>query len=76
MIKYKDVEIKRLDDNIVKITVSNLFGTVYIDAEVESTKGNLKDGFKKYVNKQLWILSRSQRNMINEAIKIFEEKYN
>lgn len=74
MIEYKGVLIKRIDESIVKITVATPFGTVYIDADVESTKGNLKDDFRKYVNEKLWILSKSQRNVINEAIEKFEEQ--
>lgn len=71
---YRNVKIERLNKNIAKILVSNPFGTIYIDAEFETTKGNMKEDFRKYVSEKFWILSDSQKNMINEAIEKFEEK--
>ena len=74
MINYKNVKIERIDENTTKILVSNGFGTIYIDAEFESTKGNMKEDFRKFVSEQFWILSDSQKNLINKAIEKFEEK--
>lgn len=71
---YRNVKIERLNENEAKILVSNPFGTIYIDAEFETTKGNMKEDFRKYVSKNLWILSDSQKNLINKAIEVFEEK--
>ena len=71
---YRNVKIERLNENTAKILVSNPFGTIYIDAEFESTKGNMKEAFKKFVSEKLWILSDSQKNFINKAIEVFEEK--
>lgn len=74
MINYKNVKIERIDENTVKMLVSNGFGTIYIDAEFESTKGNMKEDFKKFISENLWILSDSQKDYINKAIEKFEEK--
>ena len=74
MINYKNVKIERIDENTAKILVSNGFGTIYIDAEFESTKGNMKEDFRKFTSENLWILSDSQKNYINKAIEKFEEK--
>lgn len=73
MMNYRNVKIERIDENTAKILVSNPFGTIYIDAEFESTKGNMKEDFRKFVSKNFWILSDSQKNMINKAIEKFEE---
>ena len=74
MMNYRNVKIERLNENTAKILVSNSFGTIYIDAEFETTKGNMKEDFRKHVSGNFWILSDSQKNMINKAIEIFEEK--
>ena len=74
MINYRNVKIERLDDNTAKMLVSNGFGTIYIDAEFESTKGNMKEDFSKFTSENLWILSDSQKDYINKAIEKFEEK--
>ena len=74
MLNYKNVKIERINENTVKMIVANPFGTIYIDAEFESTKGNMKEDFRKFVSENLWILSDSQKNLINEAIEKFEEK--
>lgn len=71
---YRNVKIERLNENTAKILVSNPFGTIYIDSEFESTKGNMKKDFKKFVSEKLWILSDSQKNFTNKAIEVFEEK--
>lgn len=71
---YRNVKIERLNENTAKILVSNPFGTIHIDAEFESIKGNMKEAFKKFVSEKLWILSDSQKNFINKAIEVFEEK--
>lgn len=71
---YRNVKIERLNENIAKILVSNPFGTIYIDAEFETTKWNMKEDFRKYVSENFWILSDSQKDLINKAIEVFEEK--
>lgn len=71
---YRNVKIERLNENTVKILVSNPFGTIYIDSEFESTKGNMKEDFKKFVSENFWFLSDSQKNLINKAIEKFEEQ--
>ena len=71
---YRNVKIERIDDNTAKILVSTPFGTIYIDAEFKTTKGNMKEDFRKFVSEKFWILSDSQKNMINKAIEKFEEK--
>ena len=71
---YRNVKIERLNENRAKILVSNPFGTIYIDTEFETTKGNMKEDFRKYVSGNFWILSDSQKNLINKAIEVFEEK--
>ena len=70
---YRNVKIERIDNNTAKILVSTLFGTIYIDTEFESTKGHMKEDFRKFVSKSFWILSDSQKNLINKAIERFEE---
>lgn len=70
---YRNVKIERIDENTAKILVSSPFGTIYIDAEFETTKGNMKEDFRKFVSGNFWILSDSQKNMINKAIEKFEE---
>lgn len=74
MINYRNAKIERINDNTAKILVSNEFGTIYIDAEFESTKGNMKEDFKKFISENLWILSDSQKDLINKAIEKFEEQ--
>ena len=73
MMNYRNVKIEIIDNKTAKILVSNPFGTIYIDAEFETTKGHMEEDFKKFVSKNLWILSDSQKNMINKAIEKFEE---
>ena len=70
---YRNVKIERLNENTVKILVSNPFGTIYIDVEFESTKGNMKEDFRKFVSEKLWFLSDSQKSLINEAIEKLAE---
>ena len=46
MMNYRNVKIERIDENTAKILVSNPFGTIYIDAEFETTKGHMEEDFK------------------------------
>ena len=49
---YRNEKIERLNENTAKILVSNPFGTIYIYAEFETTKGNMKEDFRKYVSEK------------------------
>ena len=73
MMNYRNVKIERIDDSTVKMLVSNGFGTIYIDEEFESTKGNMKEDFRRFASENLWILGDGQKKLINEAIEKFEE---